>query len=177
LRFAMRCAKRTPKSHMACSNASRSAWLQYRQRSRRRRQTLDTTVRSRIVGTGSYLPHQVVTNAELAKRVDTSDEWIYTRTGIRQRHIAAEEERTSDLALAAAREALAAAQIAPQDVDLIVLATTTPDMIFPSTACILQAKLGARNGPALDVQAVCSGFVSALATAGAMRRSRRARNA
>ena len=106
-------------------------------------------MRSRIVGTGSYLPHQVVTNAELAKRVDTSDEWIYTRTGIRQRHIAAEEERTSDLALAAAREALAAAQIAPQDVDLIVLATTTPDVIFPSTACILQAKLGARNGPAL----------------------------
>ena len=134
-------------------------------------------MRSRIVGTGSYLPHQVVTNAELAKRVDTSDEWIYTRTGIRQRHIAAEEERTSDLALAAAREALAAAQIAPQDVDLIVLATTTPDVIFPSTACILQAKLGARNGPALDVQAVCSGFVYALGMADAMLRNGMARNA
>src|SRR5271165_1859409 len=100
---------------------------------------------SRIVGTGSYLPAQVLSNAALAQRVDTSDEWIRTRTGIRQRHIAADDEKTSDLALAAAREALSAAGLAPSAVDLIVLATTTPDMVFPSTACILQAKLGARN--------------------------------
>ncbi|HEX5862789.1 MAG TPA: beta-ketoacyl-ACP synthase III [Casimicrobiaceae bacterium] len=132
---------------------------------------------SRIVGTGSYLPAQVVTNAELAKRVDTSDEWIRSRTGICQRHIAAPEEKTSDLALAAAREALAAADLAPAAVDLIVLATTTPDMVFPSTACILQDKLGTRNGPAFDVQAVCSGFVYALDLADLMIKSGQARNA
>ena len=120
---------------------------------------------SRIVGTGSYLPAQVMSNAELAQRVDTSDEWIRTRTGIRQRHLAAPDEKTSDLALAAAREALTAAGLAPAAVDMIVLATTTPDMVFPSTACILQDKLGTRNGPAFDVQAVCSGFVYGLATA------------
>src|SRR5271169_376189 len=101
---------------------------------------------SRIVGTGSYLPAQILTNAELATRVDTSDEWIRSRTGIRQRHIAAPDEKTSDLAAAAAREALTAAGIAPTAVDLIVVGTTTPDMVFPSTACILQDKLGARNG-------------------------------
>jgi 3-oxoacyl-[acyl-carrier-protein] synthase-3 len=132
---------------------------------------------SRIVGTGSYLPAQVLTNAELAKRVDTSDEWIRTRTGIRQRHIAAPEENTSDLALAAAREALTAAGLAPAAVDMIVLATTTPDMVFPSTACILQDKLGTRNGPAFDVQAVCSGFVYALGLADLMVKSGQARNA
>src|SRR5207249_9277418 len=99
---------------------------------------------SRIVGTGSYLPAQVMSNAELARRVDTSDEWIRTRTGIRQRHLAAPDEKTSDLALAAAREALTAAGLAPAAVDMIVLATTTPDMVFPSTACILQDKLGPR---------------------------------
>src|SRR5512132_3124758 len=99
---------------------------------------------SRIVGTGSYLPSQVLTNEELAKRVDTSDEWIRSRTGIRQRHIAAPGEKTSDLALAAARHALTAAGLAPAEVDLIVLATTTPDMVFPSSACILQDKLGTR---------------------------------
>ena len=120
---------------------------------------------SRIVGTGRYLPAQVLTNEALAARVETSDEWIRTRTGIRQRHIAADGEQTSDLALAASRAALAKAGIAPADVDLIVVATTTPDMIFPSTACILQEKLGARGGPAFDVQAVCSGFVYALALA------------
>jgi len=120
---------------------------------------------SRIVGTGSYLPLEIVSNDELAKRVDTSDEWIRSRTGIRQRHIAAAEEKTSDLALAASRQALAAAGLAPAAVDLIVLATTTPDMVFPSTACILQDKLGAHNGPAFDVQAVCSGFVYGIATA------------
>ncbi|HTS23315.1 MAG TPA: beta-ketoacyl-ACP synthase III [Casimicrobiaceae bacterium] len=132
---------------------------------------------SRIAGTGSYLPSQVLTNAELAKRVDTDDEWIRSRTGIRQRHIAAAGEQTSDLALAAARPALAAAEIAPADVDLIVLATTTPDMVFPSTACILQDKLGTRNGPAFDVQAVCSGFVYALGLADLMVKSGQARNA
>lgn len=132
---------------------------------------------SRIAGTGSYLPAQILTNDELAKRVDTSDEWIRTRTGIRQRHIAAPGEQTSDLALRAARQALAAAEIAPADVDLIVLATTTPDMVFPSTACILQDKLGTRNGPAFDVQAVCSGFVYALGLADLMIKSGQARNA
>ena len=134
-------------------------------------------MRSRIAGTGSYLPARVVTNDELAQRVATSDEWIRTRTGICQRHIAADHETTSDLALEAARAALAAASLAPTDVDLIVVATTTPDMIFPSTACILQAKLGTHGGPALDVQAVCSGFVYALAVADGMVRSGAVRNA
>ncbi|OLC69201.1 MAG: 3-oxoacyl-ACP synthase [Betaproteobacteria bacterium 13_1_40CM_4_64_4] len=132
---------------------------------------------SRIVGTGSYLPAQVLTNAELAQRVDTSDEWIRTRTGIRQRHLAAVGETTSDLALAAAREALTAASLAPAAVDMIVLATTTPDMVFPSTACILQDKLGTRNGPAFDVQAVCSGFVYALGLADLMVKSGQVKNA
>ena len=100
---------------------------------------------SRIAGTGRYLPAQVLTNDDLAQRVDTSDEWIRTRTGIRQRHIAADDETTSDLALHASRAALDAAGIAPADVDLIIVATTTPDMIFPSTACILQAKLGTQR--------------------------------
>jgi 3-oxoacyl-[acyl-carrier-protein] synthase-3 len=132
---------------------------------------------SRIAGTGSYLPAQIVINAELAGRVDTSDEWIRSRTGIAQRHIAAAGEQTSDLALAAARQALASAEIRPADVDLIVLATTTPDMVFPSTACILQDKLGTHNGPAFDVQAVCSGFVYALGLADLMVKSGQARNA
>jgi 3-oxoacyl-[acyl-carrier-protein] synthase III len=132
---------------------------------------------SKIVGTGGYLPAHVVTNDELAKRVDTSDEWIRTRTGIRQRHIAADDEQTSDLALAASRKALAAADIEPSAIDLIIVATTTPDMVFPSTACILQAKLGVRGGPAFDVQAVCSGFVYALGVADLMVKSGQARNA
>jgi len=132
---------------------------------------------SRIVGTGSYLPLEVLSNDELAKRVDTSDEWIRSRTGIRQRHIAAAEEKTSDMALAASRRALAAAGLAPAAVDLIVLATTTPDMVFPSTACILQDKLDAHNGPAFDVQAVCSGFVYALGLADLMIKSGQAKNA
>ena len=123
---------------------------------------------SRIAGTGRYLPRRIVTNEDLAQRVATSDEWIRTRTGIRQRHVAADDEQTSDLALHAAREALLAASLAPADVDLIIVATTTPDVVFPSTACILQAKLGARGGPAFDVQAVCSGFVYALAVADRM---------
>lgn len=120
---------------------------------------------SRIAGTGSYLPRTVVTNHDLEQRVDTSDEWIRTRTGIRERHIVAEGEMTSDLALHACRRALEAAGKDVAEVDLIVLATTTPDMIFPSTACILQAKLGVASGAAFDVQAVCSGFVYALSTA------------
>jgi 3-oxoacyl-[acyl-carrier-protein] synthase-3 len=132
---------------------------------------------SRIVGTGRYLPARIVTNNELAERIETSDEWIRTRTGIRQRHVAAKDEETSDLALFAAREALASAAIAPENVDLIIVATTTPDMVFPSTACILQAKLGARGGPAFDVQAVCSGFVYALAIADRMVADGLARNA
>ena len=132
---------------------------------------------SRVAGTGSYLPAQILTNAELATRVETSDEWIRSRTGIGQRHIAAPGEQTSDLALAAARAALAAAEVSPSDVDLIVLATTTPDMVFPSTACILQDKLGTKNGPAFDVQAVCSGFVYALGLADLMVKSGQVRNA
>ena len=132
---------------------------------------------SRIAGTGRYLPARIVTNNELAERVATSDEWIRTRTGIRQRHIPAQHEQTSDLALGASREALKAASLSNADVDLIIVATTTPDMVFPSTACILQAKLGARGGPALDVQAVCSGFVYALAIADRMVAGGLARNA
>ena len=132
---------------------------------------------SRIAGTGSYLPATILSNAELAERVATSDEWIRSRTGIRQRHMAAANELTSDLALHASHAALAAAGIAAADVDLIIVATTTPDMVFPSTACILQDKLGAHGGPAFDVQAVCSGFVYALAVADKMVGSGMARNA
>jgi len=132
---------------------------------------------SRIAGTGRYLPARILTNDELAARVATSDEWIRTRTGIRQRHIAADTEQTSDLALAAAREALAAARLSAETLDLIIVATTTPDVVFPSTACILQAKLGARGGPAFDVQAVCSGFIYALAIADRMVSGGLARNA
>ena len=132
---------------------------------------------SRIAGTGGYIPAQVLTNADLAKRIDTSDEWVRTRTGICERRIAADDEQTSDLALAASLQALDASKIAPADVDLIIVATTTPDMIFPSTACILQAKLGARGGPAFDVQAVCGGFVYALGIADHMVKNGAARNA
>lgn len=123
------------------------------------------TIYSRIAGTGGYLPEKIVTNRDLEKIVDTSDEWIYSRTGIRQRHVAADNETTSDLAFHASRRAIEAAGISPSDVGLIILATTTPDMVFPSTACLLQAKLGIKNAPAFDVQAVCSGFMYALATA------------
>ncbi len=123
---------------------------------------------SRIAATGSYLPARVVTNADLKDRIDTSDEWIVSRTGIEARHVAADDELTSDLALGACRAALAAGGYGPQDIDLIVVATTTPDMVFPSTACILQDKLGVRQGAAFDVQAVCTGFIYALATANAL---------
>ena len=117
---------------------------------------------SRIAGTGSYLPVNVVSNEELARRVDTSDEWIRSRTGIRQRHIAEPAQTSSDLAYLAAQQAIAAAGIAATDIDLIIVATSTPDFIFPSTACLLQAKLGITRCPAFDVQAVCAGFVYAL---------------
>ena len=127
---------------------------------------------SRIVGTGSYLPKQVVTNADFAKRgLDTNDAWIRERTGIAQRHIADKEQTSSDLALAACRNALQAADLQPSDIDLIIVATSTPDFVFPSTACLLQAKLGVKGGAAFDVQAVCSGFVYGLATADAFIRS------
>ncbi|NOU26144.1 MAG: ketoacyl-ACP synthase III [Methylotenera sp.] len=120
---------------------------------------------SRIAGTGSYLPKKILSNADLESMVDTTDEWIFTRTGIRERHIVADDETTSDLALQAARKAIEAAGIAATDIDLIIVATTTPDKIFPSTAVILQNKLGIAGCPAFDIQAVCSGFVYALATA------------
>jgi 3-oxoacyl-[acyl-carrier-protein] synthase-3 len=132
---------------------------------------------AKIVGTGSYLPAKVLTNRDLERIVDTTDEWIYARSGIRERHIAADGEATSDLALQASRHALEAAGIAPADIDLIVVATTTPDMVFPGTACILQAKLGSKNCPAFDVQAVCAGFTYALATADQFVRSGQYRNA
>jgi 3-oxoacyl-[acyl-carrier-protein] synthase-3 len=124
-----------------------------------------TLIRSVIRGCGAYLPENTVTNADLAKIVDTSDEWIVERTGIRERHIAADGELTSDLGLAAARRALEAAQMDAKDIDLIVLATSTPDNTFPATAATIQAGLGITKGAAFDLQAVCSGFVYALATA------------
>ncbi len=123
------------------------------------------TLRTVVRGVGSYLPARVMTNAELSTLVDTSDDWIVQRSGIRERHIAAEGETTSDLGLAAAQRALAAAGMDAQDIDLIVLATSTPDRTFPASATTIQDKLGIRHGAAFDLQAVCSGFVFALATA------------
>jgi 3-oxoacyl-[acyl-carrier-protein] synthase-3 len=120
---------------------------------------------SRIVGTGSCLPAKIVTNDDLAKRMDTSDEWIRTRTGIRQRHIAEPTQTSSDLGAEASRQALASAGVATSEIDLIIVATATPDYIFPSTACIMQTKLGIKGCTAFDIQAVCSGFVYALAIA------------
>ncbi len=120
---------------------------------------------SRITGTGGYLPEKVLTNKDLESLVETNDEWIVARTGIRERHIAAEGEFASDLALHACRQALEAAGRTAADVDLVIVGTSTPDMVFPSTACILQAKLGVTRGAAFDLQAVCTGFVYALATA------------
>ncbi len=120
-------------------------------------------VRAHITGVGGYLPERVLTNHDLERIVDTSDEWIVERTGIRERHIIAEDQRTSDLALEAARQALADAGIEAGDLDALVVATTTPDMVFPSTAAIVQAKLGVAGFPVWDIQAVCSGFVYGLA--------------
>ena len=122
-------------------------------------------LRSVVLGCGSYLPRRVLPNSELSRMVDTSDEWITQRTGIRERHIAAEGENTSDMAIAAAREALAAAGVDAQSIDLIVLATSTPDNTFPAAAVSVQAGLGITHGAAFDLQAVCSGFVFGLATA------------
>jgi 3-oxoacyl-[acyl-carrier-protein] synthase III len=117
---------------------------------------------SRIAGTGGYLPERVLTNADLARMVDTTDDWIVDRTGVRKRHIAAEGETTCDLAEHASRRALEAAGVGPRDIDLVVVGTATPDMIFPSTACLLQERLDIHDGPAFDIQAVCTGFIYAL---------------
>jgi 3-oxoacyl-[acyl-carrier-protein] synthase-3 len=133
--------------------------------------------RSHVIGCGGYLPARIVSNAELAERLDTSDEWIVQRTGIRQRHVAAPGELTSDLALKAAEQALAKAGITGAELDLIVLATATPDNTFPATATKLQAQLGMTHGAAFDVQAVCSGFIYALATADNFIRCGQARTA
>jgi len=134
-------------------------------------------IRSQIRGSGSALPRTAVTNAELAERVDTSDEWIVERTGIRQRYIAEDDETTSSLAIEASRKALEAAGIEAKDIDLIVLATATPDQTFPATATIVQHALGCNGGIAFDVGAVCSGFLYALATADSMLRSGMAKRA
>jgi 3-oxoacyl-[acyl-carrier-protein] synthase-3 len=132
-------------------------------------------VRGRITGTGSYLPERVMTNHDLEALVDTSDEWITARTGIKERRIAADDQSTVDLAEAAARRALEGAGREPGDVDLIIVATTTPDRVFPSTACLLQGRLGVAGPPAFDVQAVCTGFVYALSVADSMLRTGAAR--
>jgi 3-oxoacyl-[acyl-carrier-protein] synthase-3 len=135
------------------------------------------TLRSVVLGCGAYLPTRIVTNAELAARMDTTDAWIQQRTGIRQRHIAADGEVTSDLAVAAANRALDHAGIRPSEVDLIVLGTATPDNTFPATATKVQARLGMTGGAAFDVQAVCSGFVFALAVADNFLKTGQARTA
>ena len=132
---------------------------------------------SKIIGTGSYLPARVVTNYDLEKIVDTSHDWILSRSGIVERHFAADGEMASDLAMHASRKAIEAAGMSVGEIDLVIVATTTPDQTFPSTACILQDKLGIRQGAAFDVQAVCSGFVYALNTADLFIRSGQARNA
>jgi len=130
-----------------------------------------SVVRCVAIGCGSYLPARVLTNNDLARMVDTSDDWITQRTGIRERHVAADNETTSDLALAAARAALADAKVDAQSIDLIVLATSTPDNTFPATAVAVQAALGITHGAAFDLQAVCSGFVYSLATVDGLLRS------
>jgi len=117
---------------------------------------------ARVIGTGSYLPQQILTNYDLEKKLDTSDAWIIERTGIRERHIAAKDETTSDMATRAGRAALDAAGVAPSDVDLILVATATPDRSFPSTACLVQYQLKARRAAAMDISAACSGFLYAL---------------
>ena len=132
---------------------------------------------ARILGTGSYLPARVLTNAELERMVETTDQWIVERTGIRERHIVADDETSSTMGIEAARRALAAAGVDAQQIDLIVVATTTPDLVFPSTACLIQERLGIRECPAFDVQAVCTGFVYALAIAEKFIRTGSARNA
>ncbi len=132
---------------------------------------------SRIVATGSYLPEKILTNKELETLVDTSDEWIVARSGIKQRHIAAPNELASDLAAKAASKAIGRSGLSANDIDLLIVATTTPDMVFPSTACIVQSKLGISGTPAFDVQAVCCGFVYALNIADLFIKSGQASNA
>ena len=133
---------------------------------------------SRIIGTGSYLPEKILSNHDLEKMVDTSHDWIFSRTGINERHIAGENELASDLALHASRRAMESAGIEADEIDLVIVATTTPDMLFPSTATILQSKLGIKNScPAFDVQAVCTGFIYALATADCYLKSGKYRHA
>jgi len=134
-------------------------------------------IHSRIAGTGSYLPPRVMTNDDFAKRLETSDAWIRERTGIASRHIADEKQTSSDLALEASKRALEAAGVKAADLDLIIVATSTPDFVFPSTACLLQAKLGVAGGAAFDVQAVCSGFVYAIATADSFIKNRMSKKA
>ena len=131
---------------------------------------------SRIIGTGSYLPEKILTNAELESMVDTTDEWIQSRTGINKRHIAADEQSTCDLAEQASLNAIKSAGIDAQDIDLIIVATTTPDLVFPSTACLLQQRLDIHGCPAFDVQAVCTGFIYALNIADKFIRTNSAKN-
>ena len=127
-------------------------------------------------GVGSYLPEKVLTNKDLEENIDTTDEWIKERTGISQRHVAAANEYTSDLAVVAAKKALKNAEMSIQDIDLIIVATTTPDYTFPSTATIVQKKLGIKHGAAFDIQAVCSGFIYGMSIADSMLKSRSAQN-
>lgn len=133
-------------------------------------------IHSKIIGTGSYLPAKVVTNYDLEKIVDTTHDWIFSRSGISERHVAAEGEMSSDLAFQASSRAIEAAGLNANDIDLIIVATTTPDHIFPSTACVLQDKLGIKSAIAFDIQAVCSGFIYALNTADLYIRGSQARN-
>jgi 3-oxoacyl-[acyl-carrier-protein] synthase-3 len=132
---------------------------------------------SRITGTGKYLPDRILTNFDLEKMVETSDEWIRSRTGIEERHIAADEQATSDLAYHAALQAIASAGISPSDIDLVLVGTTTPDLIFPNVACLLQEKLGIRGGPAFSLEAACSGFIYSLVVADQFLRTGQARRA
>lgn len=131
-----------------------------------------------IAGTGSYLPEKIITNHDIAKTVDTSDEWVYTRSGIKERRIAKSEEAASDMALISAKKAIENAKLKPEDIDLVIVTTVTPDMMFPSTACILQAKLGIRNNiPCFDIEAACSGFVYGVEVASKMMKSGYYKNA
>lgn len=125
----------------------------------------EAKVKAKIIGLGSYLPERVLSNADLEKMVDTTDEWILSRTGMKERHIAAENEYTSDMGLIAAQRAIAAAKISPDEIDLILVATLTPDYIFPSTACLLQSRLHAKNAAAVDIQAACTGYLYGLSFA------------
>lgn len=120
---------------------------------------------ARIIGTGSYLPEKVLTNTDLEKMVETSDEWIVTRTGMRERRIAHADEFTSDMGVKAAERAMQQAKVAPEQIDLVLVATTTPDYPFPSTACLIQSRLGLPKAAAVDIQAACTGYLYALAMA------------